>query len=170
MNIFKKALWWVRYRTTDRYHIINISGMDGYNKGWIDRDHAMYLACFKLLVDFVELEHDTLKDRDMSLADYTNEDYQPKDDELQALNEQITRENEIRALYLWWTVQRPIEKQRHSDDTSYKPDNDVDVFDMRSKFYESDRWKSWCAEAERLDAKDEEMFDRLMKVRRALWT
>ena len=166
----KQIKWWIRDRTTNRHHIINISGMDGYNKGWIDRDHAMYLACFKLLVDFVEKEHDTLEDRDMTLADYTSDTYKPEGGELEVLNAQIARENEIRAIYVWWTVQRPLEKNAHNDDTSFRPDKGDDVFDMKSKFYESDRWKAWCAEDNRLDAKDDEMLDRLMKVRHSLWT
>lgn len=175
MNIKSKirdAIWWVRHRTTDRYHIIDISGMDGYDKGWIDRDHAMYLACFKLLCDFVEKESKILMTRDVTLADYTSETYQPTGDELECIKNQIDHENEIRAIYLWWKHTRPAEKRAHeSVELNSPPLFDVDwQLNRSTEFYESQMWKDYFAEDQRLDEKDDEMLERLMKVRKYLWT
>lgn len=166
----KDAVNWFKYRTTHRYHIIDISGEDGYSRGWIDSDHAMYLACFKLLRNFVEKEFTELKERDMTLDDYVRDDYQPEGSELEFIKEQIARENEIRAIYVWWTKTRPEERKRHDS----MPTGCENIFMTGGKIdlsrYETPEWTAWKSETERLEAKDDEMFDRLMKVRKHLWT
>lgn len=80
-------LYWLRCHLWTRYHIIDIRTPD-YRWGWIDKDQAMLLACFKLLVDYVELE------RCFEVIDYQwNEEYQRLG-------------NEIKELYDWWKVKR----------------------------------------------------------------
>lgn len=163
MNIKRKindAIWWVKHRTTHRYHIIDISGQDGYDRGWIDRDHAMYLACFKILCDFVELEDPDIGNR--TLANYTSENYKPEGDELAALEAQIADEKEIRYLYDWWTTGR-----RYLHEKARKQ---LDAAGPGIEKYKTPEFEAWCKEMDRLDAMDEEMLARLMKVRRRLWT
>lgn len=158
----KRAVWWVRYRTTDRHHIINISGLDGYSKGWIDRDHALYLACFKLLTDFVEKESPDVGK--LSVEDYTKGWAAPSDAELEIITKQVAGEKEIRALYEWWNVERPAEKKRVNsmlEESAGKSPDDPD------RLAASDAW--WQADRE-LDAKDDEMLLRLIKVRGRMWT
>jgi hypothetical protein len=144
-----KPLYWLRCKTFTRYHIINISGQDGYKWGWIDRDHAMYLACFKLLTEFVELEDPTVGLR-------TEVDYRGDLDEKEWLEfhrpsiiPQLEREVEVRALYNWWKAARKQEW-----DACYALKRGTEMYD----------------EMNRLEEKDEEMLMRLMKVRRSLWT
>lgn len=144
----KTALWWLRHRTTHRFHVINISGMDGYTKGWIDRDHAMYLACFKILTDFVEKEDPNVGR--VTMETYTK-GWTPSPEDIAMLEIQITGDAEIRALYDWWTKERPADNAR------------------RDKLAKTN-FNAYCDEAARLEKKDEEMLERLMKIRRRLWT
>jgi hypothetical protein len=147
--------YWIRAHTYNRYHIINISGQDGYKWGWIDRSHAMYLACFKILVEFVEQEDPTVGLR--TEADYRgnpDSEYYIPDDEYNkyhkpAIDHQLETEREVRALYDWWKVTRDQEW---------------------TACYAMSRGKNMYAEMDRLEAKDEEMLMRLMKVRQCLWT
>lgn len=126
---------WIRCHMWNRYHIIDISGEAGYDWGWIDRDHALLLASFKILRDYVESE-------DPSAGARTD----PEEDDpfayVSAL--QLEQEREVRALYDWWTVERPKhEAERIGMD-----------FTVRA----------------RLDDEDDEMLMRLIKIRQCLWT
>jgi len=139
-NGVSHAWYWLRCHTWTSYHIIDIRGQDGYHWGWIDRDHAMYLACFKLLVDYVEHE-----DPRCGLVDIRAKETVDEWDR-EALECQYEREKEIRALYDWWTKERKLDQDAHA-----------------AKPYDHER-------QDRLDAKDDEMLERLMKIRKALWT
>lgn len=171
-----KPLYWLRCHTFTKYHIIDIRGQDGYDWGWIDRSHAMYLACFALLVDFVEKEDPTVGLR--TEANYrgdTNEEdwnkhYKPQ------IDHQLANEAEIRAIYDWWKTGRKqeqdacealIEGLDLSFDKMFVRDNG-DYF--RFEPPTDDRWNRWTVEHDRLEAKDEEMFLRLIKIRGCLWT
>ncbi len=49
--------YFIRTHTYNRYHIINIKSPDnGFRWGYVDADHKMFLAMFKILCDFVENE------------------------------------------------------------------------------------------------------------------
>lgn len=176
MNLWDKfrnsqPIYWLRTHTIDRYHIIDIRGMDGYKWGWIDRDHAMYLACFKLLCDFVEQEDPGIGLR--TLADYGIIAGSPEEDAIQS---QLVSEREIRAIYDWWKTTRNQEKEaceRLLDGVDlswkkmWKKCEDGNYEFVRT---EDPRWDRYSAEHDRLEAKDEEMLMRLMAVRRKLWT
>ena len=145
-----RPLYWLRCHTFTKYHIIDIRGQDDYKWGWIDRDHAMYLACFKLLTEFVELEDPTVGQR--SMEDYRGDLTQQEFDDFYkpTVAPQLEREVEVRALYDWWKTTRKQEW-----DACYASSN---------------LKETWWEEFTRLEEKDEEMLMRLMKVRRTLWT
>lgn len=91
------AWYWVTSHTLHRYHIINLRGEAGYKWGWIDADHAMLLACFKLLRDFVEIEDPKVGLRKLSdFGIMSGQDYD-------FVERQLETELEIRRLYDWWT-------------------------------------------------------------------
>ncbi len=148
--------WWVRHRTTNRHHIINISGMDGYTKGWIDRDNAMYLACFKLLCEFVELEDPGVGTREVE--EYLSKDSEPAPGEREGIQGQVDREKEVRALYTWWTQERPAELKR------------IEGMVVPGWRAEDANFTTYCDAQDAQEAKDEEMLMRLMKIRKSLWT
>lgn len=74
--------WWVLYRTTQKYHLIDIRDKGNkYQIGWIDRDRAILFASFALFCKFYEEEKEML--------DHGNTG--------EVMDE----------LYQWWTVERP---------------------------------------------------------------
>lgn len=113
-NWIKTAWYWIRTHTYNRYHIINLSGEDGYDWGYIDTDSAMLIACFKLLRDFVENE-------DPGVGTYTLDDYGPFnfDGEKAQVERQIERDAEVRALYNWWCFDRIAEQAQHNTIKDY---------------------------------------------------
>jgi len=177
-------LYWLRCHTFTRYHIIDIRGQGEYDWGWIDRSHAMYLACFKLLEEFVETEDPTVGLR--TEADYRgnpSDEFYVQDDEWNkyhkpAIDYQLANEREVRALYDWWKTGRKqehdaldkiLEGRHRNFEDMFKPCEDKPGF-HEYVADESPEWKAWVAEHDRLEAKDEEMLQRLMKVRQTLWT
>lgn len=163
-----KGLWyWIRCHTYNRYHIINISGQDDYRWGWIDRDHAMYLACFALLVDFVENEDPEvgLRAIEYYAPKFTNNPTEFHDWYAYAgpsIESQLEREHEVRTLYDWWKTNRALEHKAHDEQPT--------GFGTGFRIHDECVWAKWRAEQERLEQKDLEMLDRLMKVRQSLWT
>lgn len=143
---------WLRCHIWHRYHIINIAKYNptGYRWGWIDRDNAMFLACFHLLVEFIEKEVGPNYGFE-TLDNYKLRDRELYPDEVKMLNEQITCHKEIRELYEWWRYGR---KKEHSECDA---------------LYKARRSKEWRARMNELELKDEEMLMRLIKVRGALW-
>lgn len=50
-------IWWVKYRTTHRYHVLNLGTEPGYS----DVMERLVHANFALLVSFMEIEYDTVR-------------------------------------------------------------------------------------------------------------
>lgn len=135
-NWFTNFWYWLRCHLWTRYHIVDISGQADYEYGWIDRDHAMLLACFKLLTDFVEKEDPEVGHRTFeSLGAISKED---KD----AWRLQLKYEKEVRALYDWWTIERP---KAYIEDGTFKA-----VLDMNEQ--------------------EQKMLEKLVRIRGRLWT
>jgi len=129
-NRVSNAWYWLRTHLWNRYHIINISNKaNKYNWGWIECDQAILYACFKILSNFVEKE--------MKYNCY----YVPATEHCPEWDQRET-EKEIRALYQWWTEERPKELETE-------------------RYYGA---------GEAGDAKDNEMLERLLKIRKNLWS
>lgn len=131
---------WYRFRGIlwDKYHLVDMRGEDNYRGGWLDRDAAILLACFKLLRQYVELEDPRVGlDPNRYFVASTEE-------EREVIAGQNAKDLEIRALYVWWTDERPRE-QAEDDGSSYE-------------------------RTEALYARDQEMLHRLVVIRGRLWT
>lgn len=140
--------YWIRTHTYNRYHIIDIrkaepEKKDGYKWGWIDRSEALTLVMFTVLREFVEKELRKFKCADLE-QDYNQE---------------------ILALYKWWTVDRLVELEHWEAEST--------------KYYE--RWKKskrndeeartkWLEFDGKPYEKENEMLLRLIKVKNHMWT
>ncbi len=127
--------------------------------GYCDKDEVMLHACFQILVNFVKTEWDDGKgwraetfgrqhDIKKSRQDMVKWGY-PKDlikKEIQGLIRHNKINQEIWDLYNWWTKIRPTRDPNKYADWDHKKMDFV------------------------YDVEDCEMLDRLMKVRRYLWT
>lgn len=164
---------WIRCHTWNRYHIVNVSGIDGYKWGWIDRDHVLLYASFVILSDFVEKEDPTVGLR--TLADYMCKCDDPeccshdndKNCMLAATKAQIEREKEIRAIYDWWKVERPRD---HEECRNILDGVEVKFGDDGVRLSDEKKSHSWYEREQELHKKDEEMLIRLAKIRQSLWT
>ena len=169
----KKSLWrkfrawtpmyWLRTHTINRYHIVNLSGQGGYKWGWIDRDHAILLACFALLDDFMTKEYPGYVD-------------------WQADPETKRANTELHLLHFWWKHQRDRELQErdalfsqiHNWSKQQRKINEDQWIDQMNEHFEKmnehplreeyDNVSAW------VDGRDDEMLKRLMAVRGYLWT
>ena len=171
-------LYWLRSHTFTRYGVVNVSGQDNYTWGWIDRCHLFELACWKILVDFVEKESPDIGKLDT--AEQFWPDHEWFEGEREAVQAQVDWEKEIRALYTWWTQERKLAWEACGKlfDESMKGKDFEDLWKPSKTHpdcveYDPDpnpKHDEWYKEHCRLEAKDEEMFMRLVKVHGHLWT
>lgn len=81
LRVFHDLLWWVRHRTTHRFHVLKLRSL---KPGWWDIDYRLLHASFTLLEDYVEREKPFKRVK-------WNEDDDSRE-----------YSNEIHSLYLWW--------------------------------------------------------------------
>lgn len=84
----QEPIWWLRHRTTDRYHVVGT----GLPPGYYDKDTQMLHACFWLLVRFVDKECG-------GVANLRRE--------AKCGGSHGAMADECLALYWWWTEIRP---------------------------------------------------------------
>lgn len=173
----KDFKWWFiwRFHPEHQYNVVKIDLKSGY----YNVDTRMLHACFSLLVEFIEKEHegreDFLKNIEGIKKEYPN-DHQ---------HWTISKE-EAMALYDWWKVQRPSDHAANDKEFSEYYKNVETVFEKEfnpngtarafSRIRSVDRNvekkpRGYFQDQENaLDMKDEEMLIRLMKIRQSLWT
>jgi hypothetical protein len=183
LHLLRDVWYWIRCHTYTRYHILDLSRSPyGYKWGWLDRPEAMLIANFQLLTDYVDLERPfkyhyrpddpppTLEDARESIG--LKPDDGRYDDSAKQSLEMLTQQHnvgiEIRALYNWWNTDR---KKQH-DYLESLPKDIAMGFDKESnaKREADPKWHEYCRLTEELEARDEEMLQRLMKIRGHLWT
>jgi hypothetical protein len=169
-----KPVYWFRSIFIDKYHIVDARAPD-YGWGWIDRDHLMFNACFNILTRFVEEEKPDLGK--LTVEDYKDPDRDWMEHEREAVQIQVDRQREIATLYDWWKIyrweehkacERLLEGVDCSWDACFGPEDENGNCEFKSK--KDPKFDVWSKERDRLEKKDEEMFERLMKVRQNLWS
>ena len=144
-----------------RYHMLDLRqpnnkkyDVDQYRYGWRDTPELMLFAIFNLLDNFVknELPHC----------------YTPSEEDVlkePGLKSQRDMHLEILAIHKWWIEDRKEEYKRFSDlrTTWYKKRKARDP--GAERYYKRMRKKE-----DAFEEKTDEMLNRLMKVRRALWS
>jgi hypothetical protein len=175
----KNVRLWFRYRLFDRYDILKLELEPGY----YDPDERLLQANFQILKDFVEIELASMYDavgedegspgfferfgskfrqrrrkngRDPE-AGLAHLDWEIEEC---AGSAQAEAAKEKKAIYLWWTVDRPNRFDLYNDPhlgwkEGDRGDADYDMLHRLEDFYRE---------------QDEEMLIRLVKVRYALWT
>jgi hypothetical protein len=165
---FSDAYYWLvsHLVPSRRYHMLdlrqNYPQKDGkpdkdkcYRYGWNDVPEKMMYAMFNLLGQYLD-EGPT----DLSTS-FSSEEIQA-DAGLLAQQEALI---EARAIYHWWTVERH-ETSAHRDEVQDQwwkarkaKDPKKEEYWLKLKKFDAD-----------IEAKEEEMIVRLMKIRRGLWT
>jgi hypothetical protein len=104
-NAVRKAYWFVRYETTDRYHFLDLRG-HGYKRGYLDYDEVFLRAAFRCL--------ELMEEEDWGLKDVTEADLEPETPEDPwaaqvniGLRKQIAEYAEFKELLRWWREEWP---------------------------------------------------------------
>lgn len=129
------SFYWLRTHTINRYHLIDVRDKrNGYAWGWIDRDRLVLHACFVILANFIEKEDPQCGLRELP-DNWSRQDWDQWD----------RPDKELRALYNWWTKERPEKLAQQAKKYTYESD-------------------------QRLFEEEDTMLLRLMKVRSYMWT
>ena len=179
---WERASAWVRYRTYDKYHIVNT----GMKPGYVDVTERMLHINFNMLKDFVEIEKAHIWEwSGNSKMEQPGVSYLAWEMGLEwgQDNGQAENAREIYELYDWWTNQRPyrIEDNIEDWDAYRKLSEEIygesDGFFMREDLDTSELKflrKTWLNNSSTIERnnlmEDERMLIRLMKIRSALWT
>lgn len=176
----QKAWAWIKYRTTERYHIIET----GEDPGYMDCGDRMFYASFNLLKEFVEVEkanmwrwchNEKLVGADAGIA-HLKWEIGLEDELYQAENAK-----EIYVLYNWWVHTRPNrQKPWEGEDWDKWYEMKKEVYGSKLAFSShlntkemTDFYKTIADKAQKLEDmyedEDTKMFIRLAKLRKGLW-
>jgi hypothetical protein len=162
---------WYRYRFTEKYHIVKLDVKPGY----MDPDDRILHVNFQILKDFVEIElgamHDASEAKDNGkilgsfsklYRKYKKKNIRNPEGGVQYLDWEIAESGsshqahaaaEKKAIYLWWTEERPnrldvYDNPYMDNETNYRAMNRLESF-----YYEQ----------------DQEMLKRLIDIRSSIW-
>jgi hypothetical protein len=159
---FSDAYYWVKCHTLKsyRFHLLDLRrphpGND-YDHGWVDRCEVVFWAPFIALREYVE------KEEPQSVADH----YTPEDIESDPfLKAQKDQHDEVMAIYNWWMKGQ---NEEHEEETrlfkvynGLKKGESVEAIEAARD--------AWLAQKDLIEKRQDEMWERLGKVRRTLWT
>lgn len=159
LRCVRDALWAVRHRVDPRhrYHMVNT----GLAPGYYDTDERILHACMSLLVAYVERECGG----EEAMQKWTDElrsepdPYAPAG----AVNSQADRQEETLAIYRWWKVQRPADRQREDDWM-------MEIWGGSTGSRDPEERQRYRDFEQANEDRDQEMLHRLIEVRRSLWT
>jgi hypothetical protein len=144
-------------RFIEKPHIIKINHPDIPKWEWRDRDTRMLYGAFQVMVDFVELEYGGVE----KVIERINDDYEGAE-----INRHFYQE--LFSLYIWWTQIRPLQDAWATPFTGDREKNGPGILDFTPEYREH---LQTCSELEeKYHQEDEDMFIRLVKIRRCLWT
>ena len=162
-----QPMYWLRCHTFTRYHIIDIRNdyAEPYKWGWIDRDRALLLANFKILVEFMEQEEPG------KIIDWST------------TPEHRHAWKEMNDLYLWWKIERKQEQDaldKILDDLPRRPFSSM-FEEIEHEGYKAYRYVPEAPEIQQvyevhrqqeelLRKKDQDNLHRLIDIRGHLWT
>ncbi len=130
------------------------------NSEWCDKDQVLLYACFQLLVDFIE------KEKPQNIVDYKNN------------KEQKKQWIELMALYRYWKRERPrLEKKINKLTTIWarsrktKHISSPDGLTGQEIVLKEDKrtWNILFRTENQFEKQEDEMLQRLIKIRHHLW-
>lgn len=132
--------------------IVKVDNSDYYNYGWIDVDSRMLYAIFGLLNEYVKHEVTFITDEDVKADPFLQ-----KSKDLQ---------NEILEIHHWWNVER--KQQLHINSALCDKWHFLSLKNQAPG--KARAWKEMQDCDQKLEEKTDEMINRLMKIRRSLWS
>lgn len=154
------AIYWVKCHTLPsyRFHMLDLRHPypgSNYSYGWVDRCEVVLWAPFIALRDYIE------KEEPANISDHYSAEEIESDPFLQ---EQKRQHDEALFLYNWWVKGRQEEGDEESRLFQASRELDKD-----SEEYATAR-QAWVDYRGWRDRREDEMLERLIKIRRTLWT
>lgn len=174
---YNNFFYWLRCMTIDRYHFLDLRTKD-YRWGWMDQDWRMFHACFSCLVDFVEKEKG-LEHMSFQVTAWKEENHLGLAEREKISLECQQNHDEVKELYDWWKKGREKEHNEVSHltddvDLSLKFTDSIEHPGSRildsSHYNEHPKWLEYCKRTDELEQKDDDMLNRVIKIRHLLWT
>ena len=173
MNI-EEFTYWVKSQTYRKYHRLDLrqphSGTsDDYRWGWVDEDQQMLFACFNILVSYVDIINEASYKTGTTKKDfeYLDEEIKTcKEEERPMFQSQLDHLKEVKALYDYWTINR--KEKLHRIDVLRSEWHDNRIADKEKK--DRTRWDALNFAQKVFDDEESEALNRLMKIRKCLWT
>ena len=161
-NKIKDAKWWVRHRTTEKYHLVNT----GLTPGYYDADTRMLHSVFSILKEFIEIECASVYRIFYPWRSRVMDNKRCGVEYMKAMCRANQKENPkyLRATqalleaYDYWTVQRPILVQ------------ELDCFLEAHSASDSNSVKEYFKKERSLDRKDTLYVQKITKHRQFMWT
>jgi hypothetical protein len=162
INKIKDAKWWIKHRTTDKYHLINT----GLTPGYYDADTRMLNSVFSILKDFIEIECARKYRFFYPWRSKVMENKRCGIEYMKSFGKANKKENPkyLRATqallesYDYWTVQRPILVQELDGFLDAHPTSD------------SNSVKEYFKMERSLDRQDTLCLQKIVKHRQFMWT
>jgi len=152
--VSKSWYWFVsHFVPSRRYHMLDLRQPEDYSYGWLDSDRQILFANFNILNNFVKNE----------MPDF----YCPSEEEVKADPHLASQRNnylEIKAIHHWWNVTRKQDSDKYSK--LVKAWCDAKGKDPS----EHSLWKEIDKLEIEINAKEQDMLFRLIKIRKSLWT
>ena len=151
---------YIRDKLWTRHYILDVrqgsNDFDSYRWGYIDPSQKMLYACFNILKDYIENEKPHNLMDDLTL----NEIHE------QGLTDQYDQYVEAHALYSYW-----MNGRKHAREEVQRMRLEVDSAKEAKDEEEYNRLQGiWLKAYKSLDNLEEEMLERLIKIRSGLWT
>lgn len=156
----RNILSWIRLRTTNRQHVLNL----GLKPGWYDIDMKLIHANFELLKQYVEIE------KPFEMIDWNSD----------GGHKHAARE--IRELYTWWLYIRPYREEKEpcfqhkglDMDFVKSPGSKTTQIVWLGTKEEQEDWTRALEQQSELELKwmeeDTANLKRLIDIRKYLWT
>lgn len=181
--------WWCWW---EKPHLVDCRNADyGYLGGFMEPADLILLASFRLLVTYVEenkpFEYHYRPDGPPPTFEQTLKDLNTTDLDWAGHYHSSLLENhaigvQIKELYQWWTKGRKAEhdavaalydewEDKFKDEMGHlKPSQRIKLMNDPNGPYDSPLFKRWAEANRKLDERDQEMLEQLMKIRQHLWT
>jgi hypothetical protein len=160
---FKDFHYWIvsHLVPSRRYHFLDLRQSD-YRYGWLEADMQMEHALFNIFKNYVELQH-------VHSSWVPSEEEAAKDDGVDynyaGFKRQLADHKEIMAIYHWITQERQIEIKEHDDKLTEWSDARHAWADNAEQLFQELR-----ALDDRNQQKLNDMLQRILRIRRSLWT
>lgn len=146
------AYWAIRHCTINKFHKVDLRGVDEYTYGYLDPCEQMRLAIWKIFLEYVSTCEPTDPSTMYPLDEQDSEEYKVAK----------AQYDEIEHLKHWWYLMRPAIKK--AEDIMYeeakKAGNEAEYEEAMSE---------WAAFSRLQDEVEEENLQRVVKLRPYLW-